>query len=223
LEDRLVFSHAPVTETQPNIVFIMSDDQDIATMQYMPRVQALLADQGVTFANSFVSEPQCCPSNVTALTGQYAHNHGVLNNLYPTGGFEKFVENGGDQSTLATWLDDAGYNTARVGKYLVGYPENSTYIPPGWNEWYSTFGGEGRYFNYSLNENGTVVPYGSAAEDYATDVLTSKASSPSSLRSLQVLPTQTACPTDPRPQPRGISGCLLEPWPLELRRSTKPT
>ena len=160
--------------TQPNIVFIMSDDQDIATMQYMPRVQELLAAQGVTFENSFVTEPQCCPSNVTMLTGQYAHNHGVLNNLYPTGGFQTFVENGGDQSTIATWLQDAGYNTARVGKYLVQYPEGSTYVPPGWNEWYSTYDGAGRYFNYSLNENGTVVPYGTPRRKYATDVLTNK-------------------------------------------------
>jgi N-acetylglucosamine-6-sulfatase len=160
---------------QPNIVFIMSDDQDVATMQYMPRVQELLAEKGVTFDNFFVTEPQCCPSNVTMLTGQYAHNHGVLNNFYPTGGFQKFVENGGDQSTIATWLQDAGYNTARIGKYLVQYPEGSTYVPPGWNEWYSTYDGAGRYFNYSLNENGTVVRYGSATEDYATDVLTNKA------------------------------------------------
>ena len=159
---------------QPNIVFIMSDDQDVATMQYMPRVQELLAAEGVSFENSFVTEPQCCPSNVTMLTGQYAHNHGVLNNLYPTGGFQTFVENGGDQSTIATWLQDAGYNTARVGKYLVQYPEGSTYVPPGWDEWYSTYDGAGRYFNYSLNENGTVVAYGSDPEEYATDVLTNK-------------------------------------------------
>jgi N-acetylglucosamine-6-sulfatase len=175
LEPRIALSHTPLSDAQPNIVFIMSDDQDIATMQYMPRVQELLAGQGVTFENAFVTEPQCCPSNVTMLTGQYAHNHGVLNNLYPTGGFQTFVDNGGDQSTIATWLQDAGYNTARVGKYLVQYPEGSTYVPPGWNEWYSTYDGAGRYFNYSLNENGTVVPYGSASEEYATDVLTNKA------------------------------------------------
>ena len=144
LEDRTVPSAA-----QPNIVFIMTDDQDIATMQYMPRVQELLAAQGVTFANSFVTSSICCPSNVTALTGQYTFNHGVLNNILPTGGFQKFVNmrtdgdpaTQGDESTLATWLDDAGYNTARVGKYLVGYPDDSTYVPPGWDEWYSTYGG----------------------------------------------------------------------------------
>ncbi len=174
LEARTVPSHTPLLAAQPNIVFIMSDDQDVETMQYMPRVQELLADRGMTFENAFVTEPQCCPSNVTMLTGQYAHNHGVLNNFYPTGGFQKFVENGGDQSTIATWLQDAGYATARVGKYLVEYPIGSTYIPPGWDEWYSTYGGVGSYFNYALNENGQVVQYGSAPEDYSTDVLTGK-------------------------------------------------
>ncbi|MGI8980023.1 MAG: sulfatase-like hydrolase/transferase [Pirellulaceae bacterium] len=164
-------------------MFIMSDDQDVATMQYMPHVQELLAAQGVTFENSFVTSSICCPSNVTALTGQYTFNHGILNNISPTGGFQKFVDmrtdgdpaTQGDESTLATWLDDAGYNTARVGKYLVQYPEGSTYVPPGWDEWYSTYEGTGRYFNYRLNENGTVVPYGSVPEDYSTDVLTGKA------------------------------------------------
>src|SRR5687767_7256007 len=162
-------------DAQPNIVFIMSDDQDIATMQYMPQVQELLAAQGVTFENAFVTEPQCCPSNVTMLTGQYAHNHGVLNNFYPSGGFQKFVENGGDQSTIATWLHDAGYNTARMGKYLVEYPIDSTYVPPGWDEWYAAYGGATGYFNYRLNENGTVVQYGADEADYITDVFTAKA------------------------------------------------
>ncbi|HVK16455.1 MAG TPA: sulfatase-like hydrolase/transferase, partial [Fimbriiglobus sp.] len=123
----------------------------------MPRVQELLAAQGVTFNNSFVTSPICLPSNVTSLTGQYTFTHGVLNNLYPTGGFQKFADLGGDQSTLATWLDDAGYNTARVGKYLVEYPLDSTYIPPGWDEWYSTGSSEVRYFNYALNDNGQLA------------------------------------------------------------------
>jgi N-acetylglucosamine-6-sulfatase len=183
LETRTVLAHAPIPDSQPNIVLIMSDDQDIATMQYMPRVQELLAAQGVTFANSFVTSSICCPSNVTALTGQYTFNHGVLNNTLPTGGFQKFVDmrtdddpaTQGDESTLATWLDDVGYNTARVGKYLVSYPDDSTYVPPGWDEWYTTYGGTGHYFNYAMNENGQVVRYGSAPEDYGTDVLTAKA------------------------------------------------
>ncbi|HVK07645.1 MAG TPA: sulfatase, partial [Gemmataceae bacterium] len=174
LEDRSVPSHTPLL-AQPNIVFIMTDDQDVGTMQYMPRVQDLLVGQGTSFENSFVTSPICAPANATALTGQYNFNHGVLNNLYPTGGFQKFTESGGEQSTLATWLDDAGYHTARVGKYLVGYPLDSTYVPPGWDEWYSSYDGYTSYFDYRMNENGTVVQYGADEEDYITDVFTGKA------------------------------------------------
>ena len=80
----------------------------------------------------------------------------------------------GDEATLATWLQDAGYYTGRMGKYLVGYPENSTYIPPGWNEWFGTYGGAPGYYNYGVNDNGQVIRFGDRPEDYPTDVLTSR-------------------------------------------------
>jgi len=115
----------------------------------MPRLHAVLAEQGVTFTNMFVSTPQCCPSHVSILTGQYAHNNGVLNNFYPLGGFQRFFELGGEQSTIATWLQDAGYLTGRIGKYLVEYPPNSTYVPPGWDEWHTFYDRSTGYFNYA--------------------------------------------------------------------------
>ena len=158
---------------RPNIVFIITDDQDTETLNYMPRVKRLLADEGTAFTNMFVTTPQCCPSHVTILTGKYPHNSGVLNNWFDSGGgFQTFVNNGGDKSTIATWLQASGYRTARFGKYLVEY-ENTTYIPPGWSEWYAYYG-SGKYFNYTLNENGTQVAYGNAPSDYSTDVLTEK-------------------------------------------------
>lgn len=164
---------------RPNFVFILTDDQDAATMQYMPRVQELLGNQGVTFENMFVTTPLCCPSNVSILTGQYAHNTGILHNIPPQGGFQKFVNmrtDGdpatlGDENTLATWLHDAGYFTGRIGKYLVGYSENSAYIPPGWDDW---FVGAPAYYNYGINDNGTVIHFGDQPEDYSTDVLTER-------------------------------------------------
>lgn len=164
---------SPARLPRPNFVFIITDDQDTETLKYMPRVQRLLADEGASFINMFVTTPQCCPSHVTILTGKYPHNSGVLNNWFDSGGgFQTFVNNGGDRSTIATWLQAAGYRTARFGKYLVEY-ENTTYIPPGWSEWYAYYG-SGKYFNYTLNENGTAVAYGNAPNDYSTDVLTEK-------------------------------------------------
>ena len=167
---------------RPNFVFILTDDLDAQTAKHMPRVQELLGSGGTTFDNAFVTNPLCCPSNVSILTGQYSHNNQILHNVPPQGGFQKFVNlrtDGdpatlGDENTLATWMKDAGYLTGRVGKYLVGYPVGSTYVPPGWDNWQSAYEGFSTYFNYSMNENGTVVQYGADADDYMTDVLTGK-------------------------------------------------
>ena len=163
------------TAARPNIVFITTDDQDLDLIRHMPRVQSLLGEQGVTFANAFVTLPLCSPSHVSMLTGQYPHNHGVLINPSPLGGFVKFQDLGGEASTVATWLQAAGYRTGRVGKYLVGYSNGTTHVPPGWDEWQSYYNGYTPFRQYALNENGRVVHYGTTPADYVTDVLADKA------------------------------------------------
>ncbi len=82
-------AEAPVAK--PNIVVVMSDDQTVESMRVMANVNALLAARGTTFANNFVSFPLCCPSRSTFLTGQYAHNHTVMGNAPPQGGYEKLA------------------------------------------------------------------------------------------------------------------------------------
>ena len=161
---------------KPNIVFIVTDDQDAATVDMMPRLRATLADQGTTFTNAFATSPVCCPSRATMLTGQYAHNHGIWRNVTC---FPSFRDAGREQSTVATWLKAAGYRTGLVGKYLNKYPHpDATYIPPGWDEWISMYDealSSDSYFDYSMNENGTVVRYGKKEPDYITDVLSERA------------------------------------------------
>jgi arylsulfatase A-like enzyme len=142
-------------------------------MDHLPRLQSLLRDQGTTFTNYFVSLALCCPSRASILRGQYAHNTQIFTNAPPGGGFQKFRDLGHEDSTIATWLRDAGYRTVLLGKYLNGYPI-TTHVPPGWDEWYGVAGGI-NFFNYRLNENGVVIQYGSSEEDYLTDVLSAKA------------------------------------------------
>jgi N-acetylglucosamine-6-sulfatase len=89
---------------RPNIVFITTDDQDVGTLAYMPRLQELLTEQGMRFANAFVTTPFCSPSHASMITGQYSHNHGVMINGVPLGGFARFQELDGEASTLGTWL-----------------------------------------------------------------------------------------------------------------------
>ena len=169
----LAFAIPAAGATQPNFILIMTDDMNAVEAAFMPILQAEIAAKGVTFENYFVVSSICCPSRVSTLRGQYVHNHGVLTNTSPNGGFLKFHNLGEENSTIATWLQSAGYRTVLMGKYLNGYgttTQYQTYVPPGWDEWYALIVNQA-YFNYKMNHNGQVVQYGSAASDYQTDVL----------------------------------------------------
>ena len=165
---------------KPNIILILTDDQDLMlqSMDFMPNVKALLADQGATFTNFFVPLSLCCPSRTGILRGQYPHNHKIWANEPPDGGFQKAYADNLEQDTIATALERAGYKTFFFGKYLNGYPAtvSQTYIPPGWDDWYSPVAGDpyGEY-NYTLNSDGTLVSHGSAPSDYLTDVMSAEA------------------------------------------------
>jgi len=105
-----------------------------------------------------------------------------------------------EENTLPLWLQKAGYQTALVGKYLNGYgkdkpprlssvsywansvggwfglgtiPDKRFYVPPGWDLWYAFT--KIRYFDYQINDNGSLVDFGHEAADYSTDVLRDRA------------------------------------------------
>jgi N-acetylglucosamine-6-sulfatase len=158
---------APAAEAaaRPNIVVIETDDQTQAATRFMPALRDLVGAEGATFRRSFVSFPVCCPSRATLFTGQYAHNHGVVGNRPPLGGYVALDKT----NWLPVWLQRAGYRTAEIGRTLNGYGQDNadrTEVPPGWDEWRvpldpSTFD----YVDFTLNENGSLVPYA----DYQTD------------------------------------------------------
>lgn len=151
----------------PNIVLILTDDQRWDSMWAMPKTRRLLGDHGVTFTNSFVVNPLCCPSRSSILTGRYSHGTGVYTNFGPLGGFHVFDPT----TTIATLLQARGYRTALMGKYLNGYTR--TAVPMGWDTWDAFNGPEGgiSYFDYTMSQDGNEVGYGSKPTDYATDVL----------------------------------------------------
>ena len=137
---------------RPNIVFVLTDDLDSKSMKYLDGLRHTMGQNGTTFQRAYVSDSVCCPSRATVLRGQYPHNHGIRGNVPPEGGHDKFRSTKEDKSTVATWLNDAGYQTKFVGKYLNGY--NETYIPPGWDEW---FGWLGKYRTKQINDDGKVL------------------------------------------------------------------
>jgi arylsulfatase A-like enzyme len=173
-------SRTGVAAERPNLLLILVDDldQNLGSTDYMPNLHRLLVQQGLTFPDFFVTNALCCPSRSTILRSQYTHSHEIVASEAPAGGFEKFHQMGHESSTLATWLDAAGYRTMLLGKYLNGYPVRGdrTHRPPGWHEWHSPAEGNPyRGYDYVLNENGRLVSYGSSSSDYLTDVLARKA------------------------------------------------
>jgi N-acetylglucosamine-6-sulfatase len=173
-------AQAQTLAAKPNIVFILADDMRKDDMMYMPKTHSLLREQGMGFRNAFVSNAICCPSRATIMRGQYSHNTGVWSNS-PTdspsttiGGWQAYRDNSNEADTVATRLQDAGYRTGLFGKYLNGY--NTTEVPPGWDRWFTHVNGID-YYDYQINDNGTIKHYESTSADYETDVIASHAKS----------------------------------------------
>jgi arylsulfatase A-like enzyme len=224
----------------PNIVVIMTDDQALESVRVLQKTRNLIGGAGTTFKNYYTGYPLCCPSRATFLTGQHAHNHGVLDNVPPIGGYTKLNH----QNTLPLWLQEAGYYTAHIGKYLNGYGTSTpaTLVPPGWNDWQGLVLKESAptYYNYQLNDNGKIIEYGESAADYQTDVLADRAvqtiGEAAQLGRPFFLNIATLAPhpestggtfPNPRPAPRDLGAFDDEPLPKppsfdELDVSDKP-
>lgn len=167
--------------SRPNIVFILTDDQDVQLGGMTPLVKTkkLIASHGITFTNAFASTPICCPSRSTILTGRYQHNHGVLNNSVPGNCNGRNWQRGPEQDTFAVHLKQANYTTAYLGKYLNQYGNIKTggpeHVPPGWDHW-TALVGNSKYYNYTLSKNGVVEFHqDDPKEDYFTDLITKRA------------------------------------------------
>src|SRR4051812_40441066 len=167
--------------SQKNVVFILTDDMTYSELSAMPNVQSLLAAQGTSFNEAYISFPLCCPSRATMMSGQYMHNHGVRGNFPPNGGWPKFRSH--EPNALPVWLQRDGYYNVHIGKYMNGYgvADNGLPVPPGWDEWYGKVSEDALYFNYQLIEKTGANPtphltfYGDQPNDYQTDVFTDRA------------------------------------------------
>ena len=205
---------AAAAKARPNIVVIETDDQALESMRVMDNVNSLVGDRGVTFTNSLVNYSLCCPSRATFLTGQYAHNHGVLSNKAPNGGFSRFQALHGNNN-LAVWLRQAGYYTAMIGRYLNGYVFHPL-VPQGWSDWRAA--ANQKVYGYTLDENGTLVRYGQNRADFKDDVLTGKAVGLVARRAARARPfflwlTYSAPHVSEPPKPHPPFDCGAAPQP----------
>ncbi len=134
----------------------MTDDMRLDDLQHMPNTLHLLADQGVTFRQMLSPYPLCCPARAELLSGQYSHNNGVEGNAWPRGGYYKLDST----NTLPVWLQEQGYETAFMGKYLNQYGEKDPYeVPPGWDFWMGSLKGIYNYNHVTTDLGGQVAAY----------------------------------------------------------------
>jgi arylsulfatase A-like enzyme len=144
---------------RPNILLVVSDDQDyesLGTMPYLSRVP------WYEFVNNVSNTPLCSPARATLMTGLYSHHHGVVGNESPPP-FDP-------TSTVAVDLAAAGYRNGLIGKHL------GPTVQPGWHTW-ARLDFDSSYFDFGLYE-GTVQEETAPTRyegEHMTDVLFDKA------------------------------------------------
>ncbi|MEX0833053.1 MAG: sulfatase [Actinomycetota bacterium] len=163
---------AQAADPKPSVLFIITDDQRAETLPAMETVTNEIVEKGINFKKGFVSNPLCCPSRATALTGEYSHTNGVYRNGPPFGGWDAFEPH--ETSTLATWLDPT-HETGLFGKYFNSFRTAGAngHVPDGWDR-FVAFPAP-HYYDYQLDMDGVVHNFGSAPADYSTNVIANEA------------------------------------------------
>ncbi|OUO55740.1 sulfatase [Parabacteroides sp. An277] len=145
-----------------NIVYIMTDDHTAQMMScydqryaHTPNLDRI-AQEGVLFTNSFVANSLSGPSRACMITGKHSHKNGFYDNTHC-----KFD---GTQQTFPKLLQQAGYETALIGKWHLET------LPTGFDHW-EILPGQGSYYNpdFITQENDTVQVHG-----YLTNIITDK-------------------------------------------------
>jgi N-acetylglucosamine-6-sulfatase len=151
------------SQSRPNIIFIMTDDQAWNLLGKDGRYPFMktpnldqLSREGMVFQNAFVTTSLSSPSRACIMTGSYAHKHGVYINTY--------ADPDPNVPFMPKVLQGAGYETSFIGKWHM---KPGAQPREGFDYWLS-FEGQGQYVNPPLNENGRDF----REKGYITDILT---------------------------------------------------
>lgn len=134
-------------DERPNVILIYSDDQGYADLGIYgsadletPHLDKL-AKSGTRFTQAYVAAPVCSPSRAALLTGRYPQRAGQVGNAPMTYGAKGGLST--EQYTMAELFKDGGYKTAHIGKWHLGYAEET--MP------------NGQGFDYSFGFMGGVI------------------------------------------------------------------
>ncbi len=154
-------------DQRPNIVLVVSDDQrwDLMSGRGHPYVKTpaldALASHGTLMENAFVPVALCSPSRGALLTGRDAHKASAPRIVWRNNSFLQ------TQRTIAEDLDDAGYDTAYIGKWHLGAGSQPK---PGFDHW-EGFDWLGDFFDPRITINGEEHQF----DGFVDDILAQRA------------------------------------------------
>jgi arylsulfatase A len=141
----VAFQTAMLVAEQPNVIVILADDQgsvDLgcygASDLHTPHVDAL-AMRGVRFTQFYSAAPVCSPSRAGLLTGRWPVRAGVPSNCASQQGAKGALPP--EEVTMAEMFQAAGYATAHIGKWHIGYTPETMPRAQGFNHSFGHMGG----------------------------------------------------------------------------------
>jgi arylsulfatase A-like enzyme len=180
-----VINTSSAQSQRPNIIYIMADDLGYADLSCYGRKDYStpnidkLASQGMKFMNAYAGASLCTPTRVSFMTGRYPARLPV--GLYePLRGSPKDSVVGlkREQTSVATLVRNAGYETALIGKWHLGFTPEHGPNANGFEEFLGFHPGATDYVTHRRG-NGKPDLYHnttSIEEDgYITDILTEHA------------------------------------------------
>lgn len=131
-------------DRRPNVIVIYSDDQGWTDLNafggtdlYTPVLDSLGA-RGVRFTEFYAAASICSPSRASMLTGRYPQRAGLSDNASSKKGV---IGMSAQQYTMGELFQDAGYKTAHIGKWHVGYTPETMPNAQGFDYSYGFMGG----------------------------------------------------------------------------------
>lgn len=170
---------------KPNVVILMADDLGYADLGCQgrnkdvrtPHIDALAAG-GVRFTNAYATASMCAPARAGLLSGRYQQRCGFEFDVGapPAAHASQTFGLPREEATLAERLKTAGYATALVGKWHLGFSEHLQPTARGFDSFFGFLTGWHTYLPGGRNV-GTLLRNGAAAkeEDYLTDAFAREA------------------------------------------------